>query len=67
MTSLMSVESLIMLRLLGVVGLDSGSSERRRHEPECWHPMVKGKCARTVLGFFGPFVGVPDDEQCGYD
>ena len=21
----------------------------------------------TVLGFFGPLVGVPDDEQCGND
>ena len=57
-----------MLRLLEVVGLCSGSSERRRHEPKCWPLNDQRKNdARTVLGFFGPLVGVPDDEQCGYD
>jgi hypothetical protein len=28
--------NLIIQKLLGVVGLGSGSSERRRREPKCW-------------------------------
>lgn len=31
-----SAENLTTLKLLEVVGLDSGSSERRRREPKCW-------------------------------
>jgi len=62
------VVSLIVLRLVGVVGLNSRGSERRRHEPKCWPLNGQRKNdARTVLGFFGPLVGVPDDEQCGDD
>jgi len=30
------LENLTTLKLLEVVGLDSGSSERRRREPKCW-------------------------------
>jgi len=36
MKSLMSMVSLTTLRLVGVVELSSGSSERSRHEPKCW-------------------------------
>jgi len=43
-----------------------GSSERRSRESKCW-PLSgqRKKYARALLGFFGPLVGVPDDEQCG--
>jgi hypothetical protein len=47
----MSVVSLITLRLLGVVSLDSGSFEGRRSEPKCWLNFRDGAHCRDVESF----------------
>jgi len=53
---LTSAENLTTLKLLEVVGLDSGSSERRRREPKCWLKFKDVVHCRDVESF-NAFVG----------